>query len=284
MKIIPIEPSRFEGAADVIRRSFATVAKDFGLTKENCPTNPAFLEADWLRRDHDAGAEFFGLYIGGALSGVVGLKPKENVAFEMTRLAVLPEHRHQGCGRALVDFACKTAKERGAEKMTIGIIFENLELKKWYGAYGFVETDRKEFPHLPFTVSFMEKEFTDMENGVQVISLKQKASLITKLHDYKAVAEMNGYYFKLVKMQREFIWHRHPETDETFYCVEGEFDIHLRDKILHLSEGDLAVIPKGVEHKPVSVKQSTILMIEPKETVNTGDAGGDLTDDKVEWI
>lgn len=123
-----------------------------------------------------------------------------------------------------------------------------------------------------------------MKNSIQVVNLKEKAALIPELHSYKIVAEMNDSYFKLVRMQREFIWHKHPETDETFFCVEGAFKILLRDKVLTLSEGDLVVIPKGVEHKPVSESESRIMMIEPKETVNTGDAGGDLTDSQLEWI
>ncbi|WDP87915.1 MAG: cupin domain-containing protein [Desulfobacter sp.] len=95
---------------------------------------------------------------------------------------------------------------------------------------------------------------------------------------------MNDYEFKLVKAQREFVWHRHPETDEVFFAVESGFDIELRDKRLTLARGDMAVIPKNVEHKPVCKDLCTIMPIEPKGTVNTGDAGGDLTDTTVEAI
>ncbi len=120
---------------------------------------------------------------------------------------------------------------------------------------------------------------------INVINLKQKADLINELHSYKCVAKMNDSLFKLVKAKREFIWHRHPETDETFIVIEGNLTIELRDKTLHLlSEGDMVVIPKGVEHKPVCTDICTILLIEPEGTVNTGNAGGDLTDTTVEWI
>lgn len=119
---------------------------------------------------------------------------------------------------------------------------------------------------------------------IQTVNLKEKADLITELHAYKRIAAMNDYEFKLVKAHREFIWHRHPETDEVFFAVEGRFDIELRDKTLSLGPGDLAVIPKGVEHKPVCREQCTILLVEPRGTVNTGDSGGDYTDTRVEPI
>lgn len=119
---------------------------------------------------------------------------------------------------------------------------------------------------------------------VNVVNLKHKASLIQELHAYKRIARMNDYDFKLVKAKREFVWHRHPDTDEVFYAVEGGFEIHLREKILFLKEGDLVVIPKNVEHKPVCPDFCTVLLIEPQGTVNTGDAGGALTDTRVEDI
>ncbi len=119
---------------------------------------------------------------------------------------------------------------------------------------------------------------------IHVVNLKEKADLITELHAYKRVAQMNDYEFKLVKAQREFVWHSHPDTDEVFFAVEGGFDIELRVKRLTLAQGDMVVIPKNVEHKPICRDLCTIMLIEPKGTVNTGDAGGDLTDTEVEAI
>lgn len=120
--------------------------------------------------------------------------------------------------------------------------------------------------------------------SVDVINLKDKADLIDDLHAYKRVAVMNDYDFKLVKAHREFVWHTHKETDEVFVGVEGTFEIHLREKVLTVGPGDMAVIPKGVEHKPVCKEQCTMMLIEPGGTVNTGDAGGNLTDTDVEDI
>lgn len=119
---------------------------------------------------------------------------------------------------------------------------------------------------------------------VNAVNLKEKAALITELHAYKRIAGMNDYDFKLVKARREFVWHRHPDTDEVFYAVEGGFEIHLREKVLVLKEGDLAVIPKTVEHKPVCKDLCTVLLIEPRGTLNTGDVGGPLTDTRLEDI
>jgi mannose-6-phosphate isomerase-like protein (cupin superfamily) len=89
---------------------------------------------------------------------------------------------------------------------------------------------------------------------INVINPREKASLITELHAYKQIALMNDYEFKIVKVQRSFVWHKHPDTDEVFMAVEGGFEIQLRDKTLFLSEGDMVVIPKNVEHRPVCKK------------------------------
>jgi len=119
---------------------------------------------------------------------------------------------------------------------------------------------------------------------INVVNLAEKFALVDGLHKYKAVARMNDYLFKIVRMKREFIWHSHPETDEVFMVIDGEMRIELRDKTLVLGKGELVSIPKGVEHKPVSTEECHIMLIEPEATVNTGTAGGALTDDKVEWI
>lgn len=119
---------------------------------------------------------------------------------------------------------------------------------------------------------------------IRVVNLKEKADRIRDLHAYKLIARMNNIDFKLVKSQREFIWHRHDETDEVFLVIEGQMKIALRDRILHLHEGEMTVIPRGVEHKPVCEEVVTVMLIEPSGTINTGDKGGDLTDTDLQWI
>jgi len=120
--------------------------------------------------------------------------------------------------------------------------------------------------------------------NIEVICFADKFDKIEELHSYKVIAQMNNYYFKLVRAKREFIWHQHPETDEVFMVIAGNLVIELRDRTLHLTEGEMVVIPKGVEHKPLCKEECKILLIEPKGTVNTGNAGGELTDTDLEWI
>jgi mannose-6-phosphate isomerase-like protein (cupin superfamily) len=119
---------------------------------------------------------------------------------------------------------------------------------------------------------------------IDVINLTEKFLLVSDQWAPKVIAQLNDYHFKIAKIQGEFIWHSHPETDEVFLVVDGRLTIHLRDGDLQLGKGELCVIPRGVEHKPAAVGECQILMIEPAGTLNTGDAGGDRTQEEVIWI
>ena len=99
----------------------------------------------------------------------------------------------------------------------------------------------------------------------------------------KIIAQMNDYHFKLAKIKGEFVWHSHADTDEVFIILDGELHMEMRDKTIKLKKGDLFVVPKGMEHRPVAGSECHILLVEPAATVNTGDAGGELTADD-EWI
>ena len=103
----------------------------------------------------------------------------------------------------------------------------------------------------------------------EVINLKEKLTLIQEHWSPKIIAQLNDYHFKLAKVDGEFVWHSHPETDEVFFVVAGELEIALRNKSLMLKEGEVVVIPKGVEHKPIAKKECHILLVEPAGTVNT---------------
>ncbi len=118
----------------------------------------------------------------------------------------------------------------------------------------------------------------------QAINLTEKLGLFDEQWTPKVVAEMNDYQFKLVKIQGDFIWHDHPETDETFIVVEGELRIDFRDGAVHLGPGEMFVVPKGVEHKPYAEHEVKMMLIEPRGVLNTGDAGGDLTATNDVWI
>jgi mannose-6-phosphate isomerase-like protein (cupin superfamily) len=98
------------------------------------------------------------------------------------------------------------------------------------------------------------------------------------------VAKMNNYEFKVVKFKGDFIWHSHPETDETFIILEGTMVMHFRDGVVELSPGEMIVIPKGVEHKPSSVEGYRALLIEPEGVPNTGEVDSELTVKQPDWI
>jgi mannose-6-phosphate isomerase-like protein (cupin superfamily) len=119
---------------------------------------------------------------------------------------------------------------------------------------------------------------------IDVVNLTEKFSLITEQWDPKIIAQLNDYQVKIAKIQGEFVWHSHPETDEVFLVVNGKLTIHLRDGDLHLEPGEMCVIPSGVEHKPAAEEECQILMVETAGTQNTGDAGGERTVEDTAWI
>lgn len=116
------------------------------------------------------------------------------------------------------------------------------------------------------------------------INLKQKLGLFDDHWSPKIIAQMNDYHFKLVKVQGDFVWHSHEDTDEVFIVVDGELDIELRNEVVKLGPGELFVVPKGVEHKPMATEECHLMLVEPAGLVNTGDAGGALTAPDDVWI
>ena len=116
------------------------------------------------------------------------------------------------------------------------------------------------------------------------INFQEKLLKFSEHWSPKVIAEMNDYQFRLVKIQGEFVWHSHPETDDVFIVIEGEMSIELRSGRVDLKAGEMFVVPKGVEHKPTAVKECRVLLVEPKNTINTGDAGGELTAENDVWI
>jgi mannose-6-phosphate isomerase-like protein (cupin superfamily) len=116
------------------------------------------------------------------------------------------------------------------------------------------------------------------------INLKEKLSKFSDYWSPKVIAEMNDYQFKLVKIQGEFVWHNHDDTDETFIVIEGEMKIEFENETVELSEGDMFVVPKGIEHKPWAENECKVMIIEPRGVVNTGNAEGDLTASNDVWI
>ena len=116
------------------------------------------------------------------------------------------------------------------------------------------------------------------------INLKEKLSMFAKHWSPRIIAEMNDYQFKLAKIKGEFIWHDHKDTDETFIVIEGTMCIEFRDSRVELSEGELFVVPRGVEHKPCAENECKILVVEPKGVINTGEIDSELTINEEMWI
>ena len=116
------------------------------------------------------------------------------------------------------------------------------------------------------------------------INIKQKFSKISEYWSPKVLAEMNDYEFKIARIKGEFIWHNHTETDEVFIVIEGSMKILLKGKTIQLSEGDLYVVPKGTDHKPVAEKECKLMLVELKGTKNTGSETHKLTAEDNQWI
>ena len=147
-----------EKSVDVIRKSFRTVAKEFGLTKHNCPTHPSFITINQLKELKSKGVTFFGLFLGNKQIGFIAVEKADVNLYYIEKLAVLPANRHRGYGTKLMGFAFDYIRENNGKKISIGIINEHTVLKSWYIKLSFREVTTEKFPHLPFTVCFMERD------------------------------------------------------------------------------------------------------------------------------
>ena len=112
---------------------------------------------------------------------------------------------------------------------------------------------------------------------MQKVNLSDKLARFQELWSPKVVAAVNDFHVKLVKLKGEFVWHSHDAEDEMFLVLRGAFDMQFRDKTVRIGEGEFLVVPRGVEHCPKADEETHVLLIEPRATVNTGDAGGDKT-------
>ncbi len=114
------------------------------------------------------------------------------------------------------------------------------------------------------------------------INLAQKLELLDRPYVPGIVGYLNDYKLIVVKARGEFVWHKHDDTDDFFFVLRGRLTIQLRDRDVVLDAGDLFVVPRGVEHCPKADEEAHVLLIEPRGTTNTGDAGGELTAGEVE--
>lgn len=143
---------------DVIRQSFKTVADDFGLTYENCPGHTSFITPDVLDAQMNRGWHMYALYAEEDIIGYMSVSKESDDSYELHNLAVLPEYRHNGFGKLLLDHAKEAVKSLGGNTIKISIIEENTVLKNWYIANGFVHTGTKKFDYLPFTSGYLERK------------------------------------------------------------------------------------------------------------------------------
>ena len=118
---------------------------------------------------------------------------------------------------------------------------------------------------------------------MEAIDLRQKFTKINETWQPKIIASLNENYVKLAKLKGDFIWHQHEREDELFLVVRGNLVIELRDKVVRLNEGDLVVIPRGMEHRPIAEEEVWVMLVEPQTTVNTGNITNERTV-SAEWI
>jgi len=119
---------------------------------------------------------------------------------------------------------------------------------------------------------------------MQKVKISDKFALIKSHYDPKIIAELNGQHVKLVKLKGPYVWHHHEAEDELFLVVKGRFCMELRDERIWLHEGELLVVPRGVEHRPVAKEEAHILLFEPASTVNTGNVQNEMTKLEIDRI
>ena len=119
---------------------------------------------------------------------------------------------------------------------------------------------------------------------MKVINIKEKFGLFNDHWHPRIIGEVNDSYVKAAKLTGDFVWHKHDNEDELFLVIKGTLLIKLRDRELQLNEGEMAIIPKGVEHFPVAEEEVHVLLLEPKSTLHTGDVEHERTVKTQDWI
>lgn len=123
-----------------------------------------------------------------------------------------------------------------------------------------------------------------MGTDVNKVNLAEKFALFSEHWTPKIIAELNDYQIKIVKVEGDFVWHDHSDTDEFFLVIEGTLFIEFEDETMELNAGELYVVPKGVQHRPYALEECKVMLIEPRGVVNTGEADSNLTASNDVWI
>lgn len=119
---------------------------------------------------------------------------------------------------------------------------------------------------------------------MEVIKLAEKFNLFNDHWSPKIVGELNGQEIKLAKVKGEFVWHNHQNEDELFFVIKGKLKIEFADKTVEINEGEMLIVPKGVEHKPIAEEEVLLMLFEPKDIKHTGEVNSELTVTKYERI
>ena len=136
----------------------------------------------------------------------------------------------------------------------------------------------------PLTTNIRHDFRQKKEAVMEKINLVEKLSLVREQWSPKIIGEVNNFYVKLVKFKGEFVWHHHESEDELFLVIKGNFHIKLRDGDIHLQEGEMAIVPRGIEHLPIAEEEAAVLLLEPKSVLNTGNVKNDRTVENLERI
>jgi diamine N-acetyltransferase len=161
MKFLKVSPdSDLSESVNVLNLSHETVAKEFGFTKDDNPSNNAFINVETLKAQLEKGIDLYLLLDGNKAAGCIAIEKSltEIGTFYIEKVSVVPAYRHNGYGTMLMNFATEKIKKSGGKSISIALINSNTILKKWYLNQGFFETSIKDFPHLPFRVCFMNKQ------------------------------------------------------------------------------------------------------------------------------
>ena len=137
-------------------------------------------------------------------------------------------------------------------------------------------------PPLSRTVEYASTMRSTSE--ISKVTFRDKLSKFSDQWTPKVIAEMNDYQFKLVKIEGDFVWHEHDDTDEAFIVIEGSMRIEFEDGSVELEEGEMYGVPRGVRHKPCADSECKVMLVEPRGVVNTGDADSDMTAPNDEWV
>jgi len=160
MKFMYIKPGEdLSSVVEVLNKSHATIAEEFGFTRETNPTNNAFIDNQTLRNQLSKGIELYLLIFDDKPAGCIAIEKsvKESDTFYIEKVSVIPEYRHRGLGSKILEFAESKIHEKGGKLISISLIDSNTRLKEWYAIHGFIETGTRDFSHLPFRVCFMSK-------------------------------------------------------------------------------------------------------------------------------